>query len=378
LKKSNIIKSIILCQPILIAMFVFSCSKQPSGESLPDWALGPFIKQDAVNPILLPKDDTEFLCPVRNEKVRWEEKDVFNPSALVRNGKIHLLYRAEDTIGKLLGTSRIGLAISDDGLQFTRRSEPVLYPDNDDFYDIEWEGGCEDPRIVENEESIYYMNYTAWNGDKARLCVASSRDLLHWQKHGSVFQKAYDGKYANIWSKSGSVVCRLENDRFISTRIEDKYWMYFGESDIYLAHSEDLVNWTPVETDERQLKPVFSPRKGKFDSELVEPGPPALITRHGIVLIYNSKNSPEYGDPDLPAGTYAAGQILMATDDPGKVLDRLKNYFFKPEKSYEITGQVNNVCFVEGLVQFHDQWFLYYGTADSKIAVATCQNNNLK
>ena len=186
MKHSKFIKLNTLIFTFVLISFGITCTKKTS-KPLPTWALGPFVKQDAVNPILLPKDDTQFLCPVRNEQVKWEEKDVFNPSAVVRDSKVYLLYRAEDVIGKFLGTSRIGLAISDDGIQFTRHSEPVLYPDNDDFYDIEWEGGCEDPRIVEGEEGIYYMNYTAWNGDKARLCVASSTDLFHWQKHGSGF-----------------------------------------------------------------------------------------------------------------------------------------------------------------------------------------------
>ena len=53
-----------------------------------------------------------------------------------------------------------------------------------------------------------------------------------------------------------------------------------------------------------------------------------------------------------------------------KSLQRMDTYFMKPDKPYEITGQVNHVCFVEGLVNYKDKWFLYYGTADSKIAVA--------
>ena len=44
--------------------------------------------------------------------------------------------------------------------------------------------------------------------------------------------------------------------------------------------------------------------------------------------------------------------------------------FMKPDKAYEMNGQVNNVCFLEGLARFKNKWFLYYGTADSKIAVA--------
>ena len=51
-------------------------------------------------------------------------------------------------------------------------------------------------------------------------------------------------------------------------------------------------------------------------------------------------------------------------------LNRSNVPFFVPSESFEITGQVGNVCFLEGLVYFKDKWLLYYGTADSKIAVA--------
>jgi predicted GH43/DUF377 family glycosyl hydrolase len=52
------------------------------------------------------------------------------------------------------------------------------------------------------------------------------------------------------------------------------------------------------------------------------------------------------------------------------VVKRLDHYFIRPEKPYEISGQVNQVCFLEGLVHFKNKWLLYYGTADSKIAMA--------
>ena len=63
-------------------------------------------------------------------------------------------------------------------------------------------------------------------------------------------------------------------------------------------------------------------------------------------------------------------KYLFDKNDPTKVIDRMETYFMKPDKPYEITGQVNHVCFVEGLVQYKGKWFIYYGTADSKIAVA--------
>ena len=335
-----------------------------------DWALLPFSKADSVNPILLPGADLKFKCPVRNDTVRWEEKDVFNPAAVVRNDTIFLLYRAEDVIGKFAGTSRIGLAYSTDGLHFTKHPVPVLYPDNDSLKKYEWEGGCEDPRLVEDGNGRYFLTYTAYDGDKARLLVASSGDLYHWKKHGLVFSKAFDGKYIDQWSKSGSIVSKYENGRIIAVKINGLFWMYWGDTDIFLASSEDLINWTPIETNEKKLLTVFGPRKGKFDSDLVESGPPAMLADNGIVLLYNSRNILANGDSSLPEHTYSASQILLSKNDPSKVVDRMDTYFMKPEKAYEITGQVNQVCFIEGLVNFKNHWYLYYGTADSKIAVA--------
>jgi predicted GH43/DUF377 family glycosyl hydrolase len=109
---------------------------------------------------------------------------------------------------------------------------------------------------------------------------------------------------------------------------------------------------------------------GYFDSRLVEPGPFALLQEKGILLIYNGSNASDFNDPRLPKYTYAAGQALFDKENPFKLIDRTDGYFIYPDKPYEKTGEVNEVCFVEGLVYFRDQWFLYYGTADSKIAVA--------
>jgi predicted GH43/DUF377 family glycosyl hydrolase len=102
----------------------------------------------------------------------------------------------------------------------------------------------------------------------------------------------------------------------------------------------------------------------------VEPGPFALSTETGIVLIYNASNAANFNDPSLPKFTYAAGQALFDSNAPHKLLDRTYQHFIHPDKDYEKVGEVNEVCFVEGLVNFQKHWFLYYGTADSKIAVA--------
>jgi predicted GH43/DUF377 family glycosyl hydrolase len=364
-----------------ILIVLFAQCQHEQREDQPKF-LVPFVKNPEVNPCLLPDTGRSFECPVRQTLVKWEEKDVFNPASVVKGDTLFLLYRAEDVLGRYAGTSRIGLAYSLDGYYFEKATEPVLFPDKDKFESYEWEGGCEDPRVVEDEMGTYFMNYTAYDGDKARLFVASSDDLRHWSKHGSVFSKAGD-QYVDMWSKSGAVVCRQQGGRMIATKINGKYWMYWGESNIYMATSDNLIDWEPVlETDPDKMyldtmrnytsafKILFSTRNGKFDSELVEPGPPALITEMGILFIYNSKNSPDYGDKKLAPGAYAAGQIILDKNDPTKELYRSDNWFITPDQPFEITGQVNNVCFVEGLAYFKDRWLLYYGTADSKIAVA--------
>jgi predicted GH43/DUF377 family glycosyl hydrolase len=335
-----------------------------------DWALLPFVKADDVNPVLVPDTTATFDCPITG-KVKWEAKDVFNPAAVVRHDTVFLLYRAEDRIGKYAGTSRIGLAWSIDGLHFTKHSVPVLYPDNDSLKKYEWEGGCEDPRIVEDENGIYYMTYTAYDGDKARLMVASSADLYHWKKYGPAFKKADEGRFINHWSKSGSVVCKYENGKATAIKINGRYLMFWGDTDIFMATSGDLINWQAYTVgEENNILSLFGPRKGKFDSDLVEPGPPAMLTDSGIVLMYNSRNVRATGDTTLAEHTYAASQILFDKNDPDKIIHRMDTYFIRPDKPYEISGQVNEVCFIEGLVNYKGKWFLYYGTADSKIAVA--------
>jgi predicted GH43/DUF377 family glycosyl hydrolase len=368
MQRKTILNSIV---SIVLVFIFFSCrtspdSKKETVEVAPDtaWAMLPFIKVDSVNPILEP-GDAIFTCPILKAPVKWEEKDVFNPAAVVRDNKVYLLYRAEDMIGKFAGTSRLGLAISNDGLHFTRMSEPVFYPDNDSLKRYEWEGGIEDPRLVEADDSTYILTYTSYDGTTARLMLATSKDLTHWSKHGLVLT----GKHKDTWSKSGAIVARQQGSRIVAEKVNGKYWMYFGDTDLFMATSEDLIHWQPLE-ENGKLKSVLKPRAGYFDSRLVESGPYALIRDNGILLLYNGMNLDSGGDTTLEKGAYCAGQALFSLNDPSQVINRLEENFMKPDKPYEVTGQVNQVCFIEGLAFFQNKWFLYYGTADSRIAVA--------
>jgi predicted GH43/DUF377 family glycosyl hydrolase len=312
--------------------------------------------------------------------VNWEEKDVFNPAAVVRDGLVHLLYRAQDNVGRPSGTSRIGLATSRDGLQFERRATPVLYPDNDALRPFEWEGGCEDPRVVETEDGRYVLTYTAYDGKTARLCIATSTDLVTWTKHGLAFAKAGGGRYRDLWSKSGAIVCESRGGRPVAARIDGRYWMYWGDTDIFVATSDDLLEWTPLArapgagelaANHPTLFTALAPRVRRFDSALVEPGPPPMLTAHGILLLYNGANRQQSGDPGLPDMAYSGGQALFDPQAPSALIGRTTEPFITVRTAHEITGQVGNVCFVEGLVQFRGRWLLYYGMGDSLIGVAS-------
>lgn len=306
---------------ILICLITgLSACSQDSNSS---WQLGPFERYEA-NPIITPRGNT------------WESKDVFNPAAWSDGETIYMLYRAEDSTGVGIwnGTSRIGLATSTDGVNFVRETDPVLEPTE------EWElpGGTEDPRVVQIDDT-FYLTYTAYDGETARLALASSADLRNWTKHGLMFPE-------RGWTKAGAIV---------PNKINDRYWMYFGDTSIWIAWSEDLINWTVVE------EPVMYPREGMFDSGLIEPGPTPLITEHGILLLYNS------ADNDL---VYRTGQALFDLNDPARLLKRSDHWFMEPIDEMEVGGQIPNVVFIEGYGELNGKGYLYYGMGDSGIGVA--------
>ncbi len=331
---------------------------------VPAWGFGPFVRPAGVNPIVAPNTNSVFDCPMRGTPVHWEALHTFNPAAVVRDGKVCVLYRAEDDSGATkIGahTSRLGLAVSTDGLHFERQPAPVFFPAEDAQKTNEWTGGCEDPRLVEAEDGTFVLTYTQWNRKSARLAVATSKDLVHWIKHGPAFP-TFAG-----YNKSGAVVCGIADGRLKAVRINGKYWMYWGEGTIANATSDDLVHW-------RMGEAVLKTRPGKFDSSLAEAGPSAVLTAQGIVMLYNGKNNATGGDPSLSPEVYAAGQALFDAKDPTHLLARTDAPFYQPEAPYERTGQyAAGTTFIEGLVLFHGQWFLYYGCADSFVAVAVWQ-----
>lgn len=305
--------------------------------------------------------------------IKWEINDTFNPGAAVKEGKIVVLYRAEDNSGVKIGsrTSRLGYAESKDGLHFKRKKEPVLFPAEDEQRTFEWPGGCEDPRIAVTEDGTYVMLYTQWNRKVPRLAAATSKDLVHWTKHGPVFQDAHNGKFFDMATKSASILTQVKDNRQVIARINGQYFMYWGERHVYAATSTNLTDWRPLVDDKGELLILASPRKGYFDSDMTECGPPALLTEKGIVLLYNGRNIAAKGDKRFPDGIYSAGQMLFDKTDPTKLIARLDLPFFRPREAFEKRGQYSSgTVFIEGLVWFKKKWHLYYGCADSRVGVA--------
>ncbi|MGD0568353.1 MAG: glycoside hydrolase family 130 protein [Candidatus Sulfotelmatobacter sp.] len=273
----------------------------------------------------------------------WESTGTFNPSVILRDGKFVMLYRAQDKNG----TSRLGYAESMDGVLFTRRSEPVLSPQED----YERDGGVEDPRLVQFG-GTYYLTYTGYNKKDAQLCLATSKDIIHWERKG-VILPAYKGLWNVRWTKSGAIV---------PEKIAGRYWMYYlgttpdNNDQMGLASSTDLLHWTDA-TD----VPVLPVRVGKFDARVAEPGPAPVVTTKGIVLIYNG------ADDKL---VYRTGVAMFDRNDPRVLVSRTDAPVFAPEEPWEKVGQVPNVVFVEGMVRQGERYLFYYGGADTRVGIA--------
>jgi predicted GH43/DUF377 family glycosyl hydrolase len=329
------------------------------------WNLGPFIRPAGNNPIIRPEPFATFYCPMSKNLVQWQSMHTFNPAAVVVKDTVFLLYRAEDSSGtmKIGGhTSRLGLATSTDGIHFKQEQQPVLYPANDKQKRHEWKGGCEDPRLVRTADGTFILTYTQYNRIMPRMAVATSKDLRHWTKHGPAF-KGFPG-WMNWPTKSGAIVCEVIDGELRAAKTKGKYWMYMGERKLFLADSRDGMHWHP-------RKVVYRPRPGKYDSQLTEAGPPAVITDKGVVLLYNGKNASKNGDTSLPSEVYTVGQLLFDKNDFYRLKSATLKPCFMPEAAFEKTGQYGaGTTFAEGLVLFKGKWFLYYGCADSFVGVA--------
>jgi len=286
--------------------------------------------------------------PVLRPKVEhpWEASAVFNCAAIHDNGLVHMIYRATDIAssgkeGKYI--SRLGYAVSSDGLNFNRLEQPIL--SNDVQQELR---GPEDPRIIKMGDT-FYMMYTGYGGrfdGDYRICLASSRNLIEWKRHGVVLDEP--NKDASLFPE----------------RIGGKYLMLHRRvPSIWLAYSDDLESWH----DHRLImEPV--PDSPWECVKIGIAGPP-IKTEDGWLLIYHGVG---------PNTRYCLGAALLDPQDPTRVIARQQEPILEAELDWEVHGHVPNVVFSCGHAVIDSEVFVYYGGADTAIGVAALDLNDLR
>ena len=288
--------------------------------------------------------------PILTPTSGFEAKAVYNPAVVVVDRVFYMLYRAE--AGDEC-TGRIGLAKSRDGIHFTRHPEPVIVPE----YDYE-AGGCEDPRLIRIGDT-FYLTYVGCpgKGQGCHICLATSEDLVHWEKHGPILRPAHP--WASHQAKAGAILVGAHGRAPLP---HGKYVMYFmgearpWETAIGIACSDDLFHWhEPLD------ESVLRPRPGYFDSKGVEPGPPPVMLDEDILLVYNG-----WGEDHI----YRPGWALFSREQPHEVLARCEKPILEPAVNWgERFGCTNHVV-AESLLWHDGRWWLYYGAADKVVCLA--------
>lgn len=296
-------------------------------------------------------------------------KKVYNPTVVKRGDKYEMLFRAvgDDWI------SRIMRAESADGENFTMFDQPAFEPQNS------WEAmGCEDPRAI-FLNGKYWVTYTAFDGKVARAALASSNDLISWNKHNLIFPKLLHPQRENHpgdWSKAAAI---------FAEKIDNQYYLLFGDNHIWSATSPDLINWKSSSV------PIIAAREGYFDSAYVEMGPPPLKTKHGWLILYHGI------DAFSSTRKYRLGAALSSLDNPLEITWRCTKPILEPDADYETFGLIDLLpggfmgiknlsatdvdkiaaehnmpmaIFCCGAVIEGDIVRLYYGAADTRICTA--------
>ncbi|RKY62763.1 MAG: glycosidase [Candidatus Latescibacterota bacterium] len=321
------------------------------------------LKRWSGNPILAPSPDRQ-----------WEKEAVYNPGAILHQGKVYLLYRA---VGDYeMYSSRFGLAVSRDGFHFERVSdEPVFEPGVD--YD---KGGCEDPRIVKMGEE-FFITYAALPrppceyGDFVETIRKLREDPLlpriHVFSHTGLLRSSDLRNFERIAmitppdvdDRDGVLFPEKVGGRYVLLHRPTEWTgpEYGAERpSIWLAYSTDMRHWT-------DHKLLFKPEQ-PWEAMKIGAGPPPIKTPEGWLLIYHGV------DENF---VYRAGMVLLDLDRPDRVIARSPYPILEPEEPYEKVGDIPNVVFPTGTVVIDGELFVYYGAADKVCCVATAPLNEL-
>ncbi len=328
------------------------------------------LKRVKGNPILSP-----------NKKVTWESEAVFNPGAILIDDKVYLIYRAIGEYNTYI--SRIGLAVSNDGMVFERINKtPIIKPQED--YD-KW--ACEDPRITKVGD-IFYITYVALDqrirdGGKptydtihnlnSQTALVTTKDFIKFQRHGIITPKNSDNRDVVIFPEkiNGKFVILHRPHRWCKNWFKDPRAEKIHASipvpfeelpqrpAVWMSYSSDFKNWT----DHKLLI-----RSSHENDEKTGPGAPPIKTKEGWLLIYHHVTKDDEGKI-----IYTAKAALLDLTDPSKIISKIPYSILEPKEDYEINGDVNNVVFPTGTIVKDGILFVYYGAADKYCGLATIE-----
>lgn len=287
----------------------------------------------------------------------WEDGAVFNPGATFYNGRFYLFYRAIGDYDHYV--SSVGKAVSEDGVNFVRKPEPVIVPK--EKYE---EFGIEDLRI-NPLEGKFYLTHTVLGspapqgGEPHQVGLIKSDDLETFERIGPITPKEFCSRNAVLFPEQINGHYVMLHRPLYLTREKDPYQSNFPASPgIWISSSENLVDWF---NHRLVMEPLFWWENYKIGS-----GCPPIKTSEGWLIVYHGVDEVEKG-----YRVYRAGAALLDLEDPAKVLFRLKEPVFEPQEKYEISGDVPNVVFPSGMVEKEGILYLYYGAADTTCCLAT-------
>ena len=297
------------------------------------------LKRHTVNPVLLPDPASD-----------WECYNVFNPSVIYHNGLFHMHYRAQG----LDWVSRIGYAVSADGLHWNRLRQPVLEPQ--DGFDSR---GVEDARIVELD-GVFFMTYTAYGREFDGPPEASFRG-------GGLLPMIARSHNLVTWERLGSIVSGENNKDhvFFPRKINGRYAAFHRRHpNVWFAASDDLITWH-----EEDMAPIFGPRPDNgWDSLKVGANGPPIYTEQGWLMLYHGVDEDKI---------YRLGVCLLDLENPSQVINRPTEPIFWPEELWELRGDVPNVVFSSANPVVEGTVYVYYGGGDHVVGLATCRLDDL-
>jgi len=279
----------------------------------------------------------------------YKVNSVFNAGAILYNNKVLLLVRVED----MRGFSHLSKATSENGItNWTIDPIPTMIPEPEKYPEEFF--GIEDPRIIKLEEEYgqaigYAIAYTSFSRGGPLVSLAMTEDFINFNKLGVIMTP--DDKDASLFPRRFGGRWALLHRPTPSNPVMGAH--------IWISFSPDLIHWGNSSV-------VLPAREGSWwDANKIGLGPPPIETPEGWLIIYHGVRQTAAG------GIYRLGLAMLDLEDPRQIIKRCDEWVFGPHEMYERIGDVADVTFPCGVVVKDEQLIMYYGAADTTIAIAT-------